>query len=32
MMPLPLDELVENPALVNERAQTLDWDESVVRV
>ena len=26
-MSLPLDELVENPALVNQRAQTLDWDD-----
>ena len=26
-MTLPLDELVENPKLVNERAQDLDWAE-----
>jgi hypothetical protein len=26
-MSLPLDELVENPSLVNQRAQTLDWGE-----
>jgi hypothetical protein len=26
-MPLPLDELVKLPALVNQRAQELDWDE-----
>ncbi len=26
-MPLPLDELVANPKLVNERAQDLDWAE-----
>jgi hypothetical protein len=26
-MPLPLDELVENPELVNERAQELEWAE-----
>ena len=26
-MPLPLDELVAHPELVNQRAQTLDWEE-----
>ncbi len=26
-MPLPLDELVQHPALVNQRAQALDWEE-----
>jgi uncharacterized damage-inducible protein DinB len=26
-MPLPLDELIKRPELVNQRAQELDWDE-----
>ena len=26
-MPLPLDELVNHPELVNQRAQALDWEE-----